>query len=136
MLKRVFVWTGPVYMWRQLIHGSPEPASWNWSMKCAYFTNSAFSAILNEPVRVRGDRRVVDHPLLPGASGGAARLDAPHVGEDGAALPPFVIAGGIVGWVPTITRVVKARSAGQPAVPGQVIVRTTCWASGMLPTAL
>ena len=47
-----------------------------------------------------------------------------------------MIAGGIVGCVPTITRVVKARSVGQPAVPGQVIVMTVCWASAMFPTAL
>ena len=46
------------------------------------------------------------------------------------------MAGGIVGCVPTITRVVNARFAGQPVVPGQVIVMTVCWASGMFPTAL
>ena len=47
-----------------------------------------------------------------------------------------MIAGGMVGCVPTITRVVKDRFVGHPAVPGQVIVMTVCWASAMVPTAL
>jgi hypothetical protein len=46
------------------------------------------------------------------------------------------MAGGIVGWVLTITFVVNAMFAGHPAVPGHVMVRTDCWPSGMSPTAL